>query len=182
VSVEDDFDITKLGAGAPCYVRKVKNTVCCGDPKRDAEATRAAMIQKNVLSEDGGISSFFYVTNTLDVIRTVMAINYERTGRDRVEDLCLLAFAVDELEGTHKDQTEDQFVCYWAKKHHIDVTLVGHEEGIANILAHRNRLPKKFTNKKMKDAQVKMAADGCQSVIQAAQCVCQITTPAAKQP
>jgi hypothetical protein len=182
VNVEDDFDIAKLGAGVPCYVRKVNKPSVCGDLKKNSVAERAALIRESVLSEDGGVSSFLYVETTQDVIRTVMAINWARRGVDGVEDLSLLAFAVDELEGTKKKQTPDRFICHWAKRHHWDITLSGHEDRIANQIASRNRLPKKYSRKKMEDALARMVSEGCRSVeCPQPDCICQTTTPAPGQ-
>ena len=175
MSLEDDFSIcTKLGVDAPCYLRSVVRRSRCGD-KTDSSERRAALLQENVLSEDDGILSVFFVTNSQDVIRTALALNWCRTGGSRVEDLCLLAFAPDELEGISKEQTPDQFICDWAKRHHWNITLTGSDqERVASVLANRNRFPNTFTKSKMKSAHAKLFEDGCRSVrSDSSNCVCE---------
>ena len=135
----------------PCYVRKVDRPTSCG-AKEDHPERRAALIEENVLSEDGGVLSLLYVTHSTDVIRAAMALNWCRTGGTRVEGLCLLAFTLDELEGVAKDQTTDSFACHWARQNHWNITLAIPDRGrVANVLANRNRFPKNFTRSKMKE-------------------------------
>lgn len=179
MSTENDFDIrTKLGIDPPCYVRKVDRPTSCG-AKEDPPERRAALIEENVLSEDGGVLSLLYVTHSTDVIRAAMALNWCRTGGTRVEGLCLLAFILDELEGVAKDQTTDSFACHWARQNHWNITLAIPDRGrVANVLANRNRFPKNFTRSKMKEAYAAVRADGCRSTdSDSSNCICESMRP-----
>ena len=128
-----------------------------------------------MLSEDGGVLSLFHVTDSVDVMRAAIALNWHRTGGTRVEDLCLLAFTPDELQGVAKDQTTDSFACHWARQNHWNITLASPErERIANVLASRNRFPKNFTRPKMRDACAEVRADGCRSTdSDSSNCICE---------
>jgi len=176
VSVEDDFDIrARLGVDPPCYVRKVKRATSCGKPE-DPPEVRVPFVQQNVLTEDGGVLSVFYVSSGLDLIRAAVAINRERSRReDHVEDQFLLALTLTELEGVEKHRTEDGFPCHWARKNHWNVTLqVADQARIANTVANRDGFPGKFTRSKMGPARELMREHGCRSVqVNSASCVCE---------
>jgi hypothetical protein len=175
VSAEDDFDIRiKLGVNPPCYVRKVDRQTHCGK-KEDLPEQRALQIRSNVLSEDDGILSVFYVASARDVIRAALALNVQRTGGSRIEDLCLIAFTPGELQGITRNQTPDTFECSWARRNHLDITLTASDqERIARTLAAQNRFPKKFTESKMKGGRDALLADGCRSVkSDSNDCVCE---------
>lgn len=175
MSIEDDFNISaKLGVQAPCYLRKVDRRSDCGD-KDDPPESRVAVIKDNVLSADDGVLSFFYVTNTNDLIRTAFAINWHRTGGTRIEGLCLLAFAPDEIEGVSKKQTIDSFACHWARRHHWNVKLEPKDrERISRLIAERKRFPNNFTKPKLQAAAVRLQADGCLSIkLDSTACKCE---------
>lgn len=175
MSVESDFDIrNKLGVDPPCYVRKVESPSHCGN-KDDPPELRAAKIKKNVLSEDGGVTSVFYVSSAHDAARAALALNFSRTGGLHVWDLSLIAMKPEELDGVAKEQTTDSLVCHWAQRNHWNVTLQdADQERIANFLATRKRLALRFTKKKMKEAFDEAGNDGCRSVNpDSANCICE---------
>jgi len=146
----------------------------CGNKQHPAEQ-RAAMIKENVLSEDDGITSVFYVTNARDMARAALALNFFRTGGLRVEELCLLALKPDELDGVPMEQTTDSFACHWARLNHWNVTLTSpDQERIAHLLANRERFPGKFTRFMMQGASDDARQDGCRSVnANSTHCICE---------
>ena len=175
MSVADDFDFhAELGLDAPCYVRKVDRRTYCGE-KNDTPEHRASLIERNVLSKDGGVLSVFYVSSPRDLIRAAVALNFQRTGGARVEDLCFLAFSPEELDGIVKDQTADSFACVWARSHHWNVIFTASDQArIAKVLSGQNRFPNKFTKSRMSRFDAVMRANGCRTVVlESHDCVCE---------
>ncbi len=174
MSVDDEFDIpTKLSVPPPCYVRKVDRATHCGT-REDSPEKRADLISINVLSEDDGIMSVFYVASACDVTRAALALNWSRAGTERVEELCLIAFTAEELRPYRRKQTENRFACLWARENHYNVRLRPSDQiELARVLAERQRFPHKFTRSKMIQARDARRLDGCHSTTaNSSGCVC----------
>jgi hypothetical protein len=175
VSVEEDFEIARhLGISFPCYVRKIDRPSHAGQPD-DAPERRANAIRENVLSEEGGVISVFRVNSGEEVARAALAINFARFGHDRLEDLTLIAFTEDDLEGVDKQQTSDTFVCGWAQRNHWNL-MVSDEKvqmRVATRAVRRTNVKERFSKKKMNAASEAARANGCRSVLIASRgCIC----------
>jgi len=130
--------------------------------------------------------SFFRVDKPGDMVRAAMALNHERTAFDPrlgVLPVSFLAFTEEELDGVRKDPTEDDFVCYWARSHHLNITLTSSDrEWVAAQVAKSGRVPVNLTKPKMREADDELRDYGCRSVDSKKNCKCQAPLGSANPP
>ena len=159
--------LVAIEMAAPCFVRKVDTMSDCGRDEQTPEHRVPDILQKLLRLDPDGCLSIYKIEDALSLARVSLAIN-ESLARHLTQDLILVAFSVNELNGIDCPQSDGQSRCVFAKKRHYDLKPTEHQRlDLAALLAQRQRMPKKLGDSRLKKAKAELMVHGCRSLASA---------------